>query len=244
MKLIVKTLNGKQLPIEIESDTTIGQIKQKIEADHQLKAESLKLIAYGKVLQSDDQKASEYNLKEGDFIVAMVQKAKPPPKKPAEQPKEDKPKPEENKEEEKPATNPPASNPPAATGASGAGASAGSSAAAQQQLPPEVEQALAELMAISGKPRELCIQALQAANNIPDLAFELLLSGNIPDQPMEMDGADDMGDDDSEMMGGVGGGLAQYNLPPETLEAIQALSNNPSFPMIRQRMLQDPNFSQ
>lgn len=61
---------------------------------------------------------------------------------------------------------------------------------------------------------------------------------------MEMDGADDMGEDDSEMMAGAGGGLAQYNLPPETLEAIQALSNNPSFPMIRQRMLQDPNFSQ
>ena len=84
MKLIVKTLNGKQLPINIEADTTIGQIKQKIEEDHQLKAESLKLIAYGKVLQSDEQKASEYNLKEGDFIVAMVQKAKPAPKKPAE----------------------------------------------------------------------------------------------------------------------------------------------------------------
>lgn len=54
MKLIVKTLNGKQLPINIEADTTIGQIKQKIEEDHQLKAESLKLIAYGKVLQSDE----------------------------------------------------------------------------------------------------------------------------------------------------------------------------------------------
>ena len=43
-------------------------------------------------MQSDDQKASEYNLKEGDFIVAMVQKAKPAPK----------PKKEEKKEEEKP----------------------------------------------------------------------------------------------------------------------------------------------
>lgn len=99
-------------------------------------------------------------------------------------------------------------------------------------------------MAISGQPRDLCIKALVAANNIPDIAFELLMSGNIPDQPMQMDEADDMGDDDAgEMLGAAGGGLAQYNLPPETLEAIQALSNNPSFPMIRQRMLQDPNFS-
>ena len=47
-------------------------------------------------------------------------------------------------------------------------------------------------MSISGKPRELVIQALQAANNIPDVAFEFLMSGYIP-QP----GA-----------GGGGGGLA------------------------------------
>ena len=93
MKLIVKTLNGKQLPIEIEADSTVGQIKTKIEEDHQLKAETLKLIAYGKVLASDDQKASEYNLKEGDFIVAMVQKAKPPPKKKEEKKEEEPAKP-------------------------------------------------------------------------------------------------------------------------------------------------------
>ena len=40
------------------------------------------------------------------------------------------------------------------------------------------------------------------------------------------------------------GGLAQYNLDENTLQAIQALVSNPSFPMIRQRMIQDPNFSQ
>lgn len=41
-----------------------------------MKADTLKLIAYGKVLDSDEKAASEYNIKEGDFIVAMVQKAK------------------------------------------------------------------------------------------------------------------------------------------------------------------------
>jgi hypothetical protein len=37
-----------------------------------LPADTLKLIAYGKVLDKDENKASEYNLKEGDFVVAMT----------------------------------------------------------------------------------------------------------------------------------------------------------------------------
>jgi hypothetical protein len=44
-------------------------------------------------------------------------------------------------------------------------------------LPPEVEASINELMMISGKPRELCIQALAAAQNVPDIAFEILMSG-------------------------------------------------------------------
>jgi hypothetical protein len=37
-----------------------------------------------------------------------------------------------------------------------------------------------ELMVLSGKPRDICIQALRAAQNIPDIAFEFLMSGYIP----------------------------------------------------------------
>lgn len=80
-----------------------------IETNHDLKAESLKLIAYGKVLDSDEKKAKDFNLKEGDFIVAMVQKAKPKPK----------PKNEEKKDEEKPPTA--VTNPVAATAAAATG---------------------------------------------------------------------------------------------------------------------------
>lgn len=50
-------------------------------------------------MDNDEKTAAEYNLKEGDFIVAMVQKAKPVPKpKPeaAAEPKKD----EEMKKEE------------------------------------------------------------------------------------------------------------------------------------------------
>ena len=72
MKIIVKTLNGKQLPLDIESDWTVRHVKEEIEKIHDLKADTLKLIAYGKVLDQDAKAASEYSIKEGDFIVAMV----------------------------------------------------------------------------------------------------------------------------------------------------------------------------
>lgn len=90
MKIIVKTLNGKQLPLDIESDWTVRKVKEQIEANHEFKADTLKLIAYGKVLDKDENAVSTYSIKEGDFIVAMVQKAKAAPK----------PKPEDAKKEE------------------------------------------------------------------------------------------------------------------------------------------------
>ena len=58
-----------------------------------MKADTLKLIAYGKVLDQDDKTAAEYNIKEADFIVAMVQKAKPAPKPKKEEPPKEEPKP-------------------------------------------------------------------------------------------------------------------------------------------------------
>jgi len=117
MKIIVKTLSGKQLPLEIEADWTVRKVKEQIEAEHELKADTLKLIAYGKVLDSDDKAVSEYSIKEGDFIVAMVQKAKAV-KKPA--PVEEK-KEEDAKMEESPATNTAATTVPA-TASTGAAA--------------------------------------------------------------------------------------------------------------------------
>ena len=106
MKITVKTLSGKQLPIEIETAWTVRQVKEQIEKEHDLKADTLKLIAYGKVLDNDDKTAADYNIKENDFIVAMVQKAKPAPK-----PKKE----EEVKKEEAPAqSQPPAQAQPVA----------------------------------------------------------------------------------------------------------------------------------
>lgn len=179
------------------------------------------MIAYGKVLDSDEKTAGDFNIKENDFIVAMVQKARPPPKAKAEEPKK-----EEVKKEEAPATtaasNPPAQAQPAAQTQPPAQAqpAATSQPAASQQLSPEVEAAVNELMAISGKPKELCTQALAAAQGIPDVAFEFLMSGHIP-QPPAGGGANAGGAPDDQDYGDEGedGGdpLAQYNLDPATL---------------------------
>lgn len=90
-------------------------------------------------------------------------------------------------------------------------------------------------MAISGKDRDLCIRALAAAQGIPDVAFEFLLSGNVPDVAIGDEGAGgDEGYGDEEMgEGDLEGALDQYNLDPSVIQALQTLVSNPSFPMIR-----------
>lgn len=40
-------------------------------------ANSMKLIAYGKVLEDDNKTLTDYGIKEGDFVVVMVSKPKP-----------------------------------------------------------------------------------------------------------------------------------------------------------------------
>ena len=53
------------------------EVKQKIQAEHQLPADSMKLIAYGKVMEDDNKSLKEYSIKEGDFLVVMIAKVLP-----------------------------------------------------------------------------------------------------------------------------------------------------------------------
>ena len=39
-------------------------------------ADSMKLIAYGKVLEDDNKSLKDYAIKEGDFLVVMIAKVK------------------------------------------------------------------------------------------------------------------------------------------------------------------------
>lgn len=107
---------------------------------------------------------TDYNIKDGDFIVVMIKKKtvakdKPKPQEVKEQPKPtEKPK-EEAKKEEEPKPVEEADNP-------------GDPKPEEQPKPVEAdEETLGTLMAISGKPREMCQQAFAAAFGDPDRAF-------------------------------------------------------------------------
>lgn len=94
MKITLKTLQGKQLPLDVEPDMTVDEMKAKIAVEHEMPAAQQNLVAYGKVLGEGEKPISSYGIKDGDFIVVMVKKAKPAPKvqPPKEEPKvEDKP---------------------------------------------------------------------------------------------------------------------------------------------------------
>ncbi len=84
MKIIIKTLAKTEFPIECEETDTVLSVKQKIEetkanTDQEMPAASQKLIALGKIME-DGKALSEYNIKDGGFLVVMVTKPKKPKK--------------------------------------------------------------------------------------------------------------------------------------------------------------------
>ena len=49
-------------------------MKQKIDEEHKMPAESQKLIAYGKVMDNPESTLKDYKIADGGFIVVMMQK--------------------------------------------------------------------------------------------------------------------------------------------------------------------------
>lgn len=77
MKITLKTLKGQQLPVEVDPEMTVGNLKQLIMDTHGHPAETQKLIAYGKVMDDDAKTMTQYSVQENGFIVLMTQKARP-----------------------------------------------------------------------------------------------------------------------------------------------------------------------
>merc|ERR1711939_1111494 len=70
MNIKVKTLTGKEIEIDIESDDTISRIKERVEEKEGIPPPQQRLIFGGKQM-ADDKKASEYNI-EGGSVLPLV----------------------------------------------------------------------------------------------------------------------------------------------------------------------------
>eukprot|EP00308_Calcidiscus_leptoporus_P003341 CAMPEP_0119362214 /NCGR_PEP_ID=MMETSP1334-20130426/9337_1 /TAXON_ID=127549 /ORGANISM="Calcidiscus leptoporus, Strain RCC1130" /LENGTH=97 /DNA_ID=CAMNT_0007377395 /DNA_START=96 /DNA_END=389 /DNA_ORIENTATION=+ len=70
MQVKVKTLTGKEIEIDIETDDTIARIKERVEEKEGIPPPQQRLIFGGKQM-TDDKKASEYNI-EGGSVLHLV----------------------------------------------------------------------------------------------------------------------------------------------------------------------------
>ena len=99
-----------------------------------------------------------------------------------------------------------------------------------------MEVSVNELVMISGKSKDQCTTAIRLAYGNPDRAFELLMSGaplpsEIGEGGFEGEEGEEYGDEEGSA--DIGGA-----------NPFAALAQNPNFALIRQRILQDPNFYQ
>lgn len=249
MRLIIKNLKGNQFDVEVDPSSTVAQLKQQIEEEQKIEANTQKLVAIGKVMD-DAKTVADYNLKEGDFIVVMITKPKKEKAKPT-------PAPQPAPTPVATSTTAPAPVPSSATAPApvpshtsmphpsaglGSGSSSGSGGDAGILRGEALENTLREMQDM-GFAKEECMRALRAAYYNPDRAVDYLLNGippgaeeqprsrappNVPSQDME-------GDDEEDDL--PGGGYSPGN-------PLAFLQNNPMFEQLRQRLISDPGFFQ
>lgn len=67
----MKTLDGKETAIQVGSAMKVPEIKEVVQTTLSVDVNLQKLIFKGKVLEDDTKSATDYGLKEGEFIVLM-----------------------------------------------------------------------------------------------------------------------------------------------------------------------------
>jgi len=96
-------------------------------------------------------------------------------------------------------------------------------------------------MAMTGNPRDYCVQALLAAGGDPNLAYEILTTGVA--QMMAAQGTDgmaalqNMADGEDDVYGDEAG---EDDIDDPALQALQEFTDSPQFEAVRARMLEDP----
>jgi len=96
-------------------------------------------------------------------------------------------------------------------------------------------------MAISGKGRDICSQALAAAFGDPDRAFQYLTDG-IPQQQMPANAMQPVGGEHEHEAEGDDYGSEDIPEGNQDFAAILEMAQNPNFAQLRARIMQNPAF--
>ncbi|KAH0827836.1 hypothetical protein J3R83DRAFT_3462 [Lanmaoa asiatica] len=180
MKITIKTLQQKVFQIDVDSDDTVGKLKEKIFEAHGHSVDTQKLIYSGRVLP-DDKTVASYEIKEKDFLVLMVAKPKPNFATPATSTSSTSAAPVAAPPPAQPATSaapevapaPPAPSPPTAS----APTSAAQGTPSDTFLTGAALQGTIQNMMEMGFERDQVVRALKASYNNPERAVEYLFSG-------------------------------------------------------------------
>jgi len=187
MKLTVKTLKGSKFVLECEASQTVLEVKAIIESTNSdLPASNMKLIHSGKVLK-DEPTIESCGIKQNDFLVVMVTKAKKSTAKapvPASEPSEtakasdsvSATAPSENQETKSSESVTSSPSTDAATSGPTPATKSDATTNAATELSAEVVNSLTGM----GFPEAEVRHCLRAANGNPDVAVEFLTNGIPP----------------------------------------------------------------
>jgi len=232
MKLTVKTLKGSKFVLECEASQTVLEVKAIIESTNSdLPASSMKLIHSGKVLK-DEPTIESCGIKQNDFLVVMVTKAKKSTVKapvPASEPTETAKAPDsvsatapsenqETKSSESVTSSPPTE---AATSAPKPATNSDATTNAAPELPTEVVNSLTGM----GFPEAEVRHCLRAANGNPDVAVEFLTNGIPPGMQPGEQGAISNSSSASASSGGTLVGLRNH---PQFNDLRRLVQSNPA----------------
>mmetsp|Transcript_20847 Transcript_20847/g.48411 ORF Transcript_20847/g.48411 Transcript_20847/m.48411 type:complete len:466 (-) Transcript_20847:211-1608(-) len=234
MKLLVKTLTGGKFEVEAGESSTVAEVKTIIEnVKSDLPAAQMKLIKSGKVLKDEDV-LSAIGVKENDFLVVMITKAKkaaaapasaaPAPAAASEAPKTPAP------AAEKTTTTAPAPAAPAPTPAASTATTTTPAAppapSSSAEFPAEAVTGLTAM----GFPEEEVRHCLRAARGNPDLAVEFLTNG-IPEGINVGSSAPTPG-------------ATSSSSSSSSSQPLQALRNHPQFNDLRRLVQSNPQMLQ
>ncbi|ORZ36148.1 hypothetical protein BCR44DRAFT_1432881 [Catenaria anguillulae PL171] len=165
MKLTVKTLAQKQIHLQVEPTTTVGQVKEMLQQGEGFEVAAQKLIYSGKIL-TDDQTIDALKPKPAAAAAAPAPAAAPATPAPAAAAAPSTP---------AAPTTPVAAAAPAAPATPAAPSTPAAPADPSMVMGSAFETAVTNMMEM-GYPRDQVVRAMRAAFNNPDRAFEYLMN--------------------------------------------------------------------